>query len=186
MGLCFPSALIFRLDPLLCLSLALLLCQAFLVWAFFPISLSFPSSLFPLSSKYLSFRIYGSFGLSLPPVSPCLPISPQPHLPVSAGPGGSGWVLDSLARAPRRTMPHSRGPSAPWQRARPALPARAARAKRMPWLRQARARPARRRPARSRRGRASRGRPAAASAWSWEGLSLHPAFRDSVPQFPVL
>lgn len=128
-------AFVFHLHPLLCLSLALLDSVRLSSFVHFSpsrrslLSLSLRSCLSPLSSKRFSFPIYGSVCLFLPLVSPCLSISPHlclspPGLPVSAGPGGSGWVPDSLARAPRRTMPHSRGPSAPWQRARPALPAR--------------------------------------------------------------
>lgn len=136
----------------------------------------------PSSSVHFS----PSLGLSHLSVSPCLlPLPVSPALPVSAGPGGSGRVPDSPARpgpARQRTMPHSRGPPAPWQRARPALPARA---KRMPWLRQARARPARRRPARQ-RGPGQQGAPGRASAGVWRGRAPSGALGCSVPQFPLL
>lgn len=139
MGLCFPPSLRLpsRSPPLplrgpLPLSVLPRLCTSFHLAGLSRSSLCLSASVSP--SSLLSVFLFpstalGSVCLSLPLVSPCLSISlhlclSPPRLPVSAGPGGSGWVLDSPARAPRRTMPHSRGPSAPWQRARPALPAR--------------------------------------------------------------
>lgn len=113
-------------------------------------------------------------------------LSSPPCLRVSAGPGGSGWVLDSLARAPRRTMPHSRGPSAPWQRARPALPARGPRVPRgcHGYVRRV---PAPR--AAAPRALGGAGPAGGARPQPQTGVRndlLHRAFRDSVPQFPVL
>lgn len=94
----FPSVL-----PYLCVSLAGLSHLSFSI----SVSLSASKCLCPSTALSLSIS--------------CL--SPSLSLPVSAGSSGSGRVRDSPARAPLRTMPHSRGQPAPWQRARPARPA---------------------------------------------------------------
>lgn len=125
-------------DPHICLSLAL---SVFPLWyVSLHLSglfhLSFPVSVSPsrLRNAFLShLQLCLSLSSSCLSLSLSLPIFASPpslSLSVSARLSGSGWVQDSPARAPRRTMPHSRGPSAPWQRARPALPVRGPRAPR--------------------------------------------------------
>lgn len=145
-------------------------------------------SFFPHLQLCLSLSISClSLSLSLP-----ICVSPQSLcLSVSARLSGSGWVQDSPARAPRRTMPHSRGLSAPWQRSRPALPVRGPQAprgchgyvRRVPIPRAAAPRAA--------VPRALGGARPAGGAWS-QPLSgvrrgvLLGAFSHSVPQFPLL
>lgn len=192
-GALFPAS-VFHLDPRLCLSLGLLLCPSFLACAFLSISqvsaISVSRAVSPpclrslLSPTCSSVRLPTSC-LSLPPISPHLCLSPpRPRsLPARVGPGGS-----------RTAWPGRRDEQCPIHAARrrhgnaPAPPSpRAGRACQEDAMVTSGACPPRAPPPRALlRGPGQQGAPGRSLCLESGGTVLPGAFRDSVPQFPVL